>query len=59
MKTVKIINRTTGETEFVYFGNVTAAMAYYAELKLSLNPKEFRVELGTDGLIRLNGVTMY
>jgi len=31
MKTVKIINRTTGETEFVYFGNVTAAMAYYAE----------------------------
>ena len=43
----------------MYLGNVTAAMAYYAELKLSLNPKEFRVELGTDGLIRLKGVTMY
>lgn len=56
MKTVKITNRKTGETEFVYFGNVTDAMSYYLSMKM--NP-EVKAELGTDGLIRLKGVTMY
>jgi|WetSurSiteA1Bulk_404760.scaffolds.fasta_scaffold703656_1 hypothetical protein len=60
MKTVKIVNRKTNETEFFYFGNVESSMCFLLEMKLKLNPKDFRVEFGTEGrVIRTKGITMY